>query len=382
MWPRPLLRLLAVTSFCLLFSARAALAQSEGQLAQTVKTILSKSFTPDWQGIEKLPGIKWAPLPPAMLTNCLPDGGCFTRQGTLVLGDKKFLVLASGARSMVSTIYFRNATSPIGEAPVVASLKQNGFSTDLVRCPVPNTIGGTNWYRLKAPSSEPGYLAVQSSCNGRPCEGFIISFGADLPPLQPNQLRLYSESCAATGPGATAARKPVSTLMPPEQLAQTFIALLPPVSGPAYQDWKVLPTLLPATEWAPGGPKQFPPNPMQYSGQLKLSGREFSVLASGQPAKVQSISFDEMRLHPRGEDLLSYLRAQGFDVKLTRCGPVYTQSINNWYAVTSPKTHPAMLRQSLRLDGNQIQDTYELRFDNTLPARDPRDRDPGVGGCK
>jgi hypothetical protein len=41
-----------------------------------------------------------------------------------------------------------------------------------------------------------------------------------------------------------------------------------------------------------------------------------------------------------------------------------------------------MLRQSLRLDGNQIQDTYELRFDNTPPKRDPRDRDPGVSGCK
>jgi hypothetical protein len=121
---------------------------------------------------------------------------------------------------------------------------------------------------------------------------------------------------------------------------------------------------------------------MQQSGQLTLSGREFSLLASGQPAKVQWITFDEMRLHPRGEDLLGYLRKQGFDVKLTRCGPVYTESINNWYAVTSPKTHPAMLRQSLRLDGANIQDTYELRFDNTLPKRYPRDRDPGVSGCK
>jgi hypothetical protein len=121
---------------------------------------------------------------------------------------------------------------------------------------------------------------------------------------------------------------------------------------------------------------------MQLPGQLTLSGREFSVLASGQPAQVQLITFDEMRLHPRGEDLLGHLRTQGLDVKLTRCGPVYTESINNWYAVTSPKTRPAMLRQSLRLDGSQIQDAYEIRFDNTLPKRDPRDRDPGVSGCK
>ena len=376
---RPFLRVVvwAISSFC--FLTPALVAQPEGQIAQTIKQILSKTFTADWQGIEKLSGIQWAPLPPTMLTNCLPDGGCFTRQGTLVLGDKKFLVLASGARTMVNHIYFRNAAAPIGEPAVVAALKQSGFSTELVRCPVPNTIGGTNWYRLKAASSEPGYLSVQTSCNGRPCEGFVVSLGPDLPPLQPNQLRLYSENCSATDAGG---RKPVSTSMPPEQLANVFVALLPPASGPAFYDWKTLPTLMPAAKWSPGGPKQFPPNPMQLSGQLTLSGREFSVLASGQPAHVQSITFDEMRLHPRGEDLLGHLRTQGFDVKLTRCGPVYIESINNWYAVTSPKTRPGMLRQSLRLDGNQIQDTYELRFDNTLPKRDPRDRDPGVSGCK
>jgi len=30
----------------------------------------------------------------------------------------------------------------------------------------------------------------------------------------------------------------------------------------------------------------------------------------------------------------------------------------------------------------QVRDTYQLRLDNTLPKRDPRDRDPGVGGCR
>jgi hypothetical protein len=48
----------------------------------------------------------------------------------------------------------------------------------------------------------------------------------------------------------------------------------------------------------------------------------------------------------------------------------------------SKGTHPVMLRQSIRYDGNQVQDEYELRLDNTLPKRDPRDRDPGVGGCQ
>ena len=69
-------------------------------------------------------------------------------------------------------------------------------------------------------------------------------------------------------------------------------------------------------------------------------------------------------------------------VQLTRCGPVYTESTNNWYALTSAGTRPAMIRQSLRYDGNQVQDTYELRLDGSLPTRDPRDRDPSVNGCR
>jgi hypothetical protein len=80
--------------------------------------------------------------------------------------------------------------------------------------------------------------------------------------------------------------------------------------------------------------------------------------------------------------VLGLLRAQGYDVKLARCGPVYTESTNNWYSVTSAKTKPVMVLQSIRLDGKQVQDGYAVRLDNTLPKRDPRDRDPGVGGCK
>ena len=32
-------------------------------------------------------------------------------------------------------------------------------------------------------------------------------------------------------------------------------------------------------------------------------------------------------------------------------------------------------------DGNNVQDTYEVRLDGTLPVRDPRDRSPGTAGC-
>ena len=61
---------------------------------------------------------------------------------------------------------------------------------------------------------------------------------------------------------------------------------------------------------------------------------------------------------------------------------VYTELTNNWYSVTGAATKPVMLLQSIRIDGKQVQDGYAIRLDNTLPKRDPRDRDPGVPGCR
>lgn len=70
-------------SFCQASSAHTA--APEEQLIEAVKVALGKNFNTDWSGLDTLPGIKWAPLPPANLQNCLPDGGCYARQGHGVL---------------------------------------------------------------------------------------------------------------------------------------------------------------------------------------------------------------------------------------------------------------------------------------------------------
>lgn len=41
------------------------------------------------------------------------------------------------------------------------ALKQAGFASELARCPVKGTIGGTNWYRLQSASTNPGVLSIQ-----------------------------------------------------------------------------------------------------------------------------------------------------------------------------------------------------------------------------
>jgi hypothetical protein len=353
----------------------------EEELAGIVKTYLGLGLPTDWDGLDKLPNARWAPLPPSMLKNCLPDGGCFARQGTVVVGGKTLALIATGARTMVLNVYFRNPGAPLGEESVVAALKQAGLTAELARCPVRGGAGSTNWYRLKGAKLAAGFLSFQAVRGPRPSEGLVLSHGDELPPLQPNQVAMYSEKC-----GAGAEQKPVATAKPHERLAEVVVALLGQAAGPAFYDWKALKDLPTEVTWNPpykGSPEPGDdPNPVWQSGNATWAGRKFSVLGIGNATQVRRITLEEGGMHPRGEHMLGVVYEKGITVRLVRCGPVYTGSTNNWYSLVSAKTRPAMIRQSIRYEGNQVQDSYELRLDGTLPARDPRDRDPGAQGCQ
>ena len=355
----------------------------ESELAGIVKAYLAMDLPTDWESLEKLPATRWAPLPPTALQNCLPDGGCFTRTGTATVGGRSLNVMVTGARTMVLNILMRNTGAPLGEPTIVAALKQAGLGAELARCPVRGGTGSTNWYRLKGAGVSPGFLSIQAARTGRPQEGYVLSYGEELPALQPNQLQLYSEQCE---PGATQA--PVSTLKPHEQLAQTFVAMLVPAGGAVLYDWKALPALTTGITWDSAGAKRVDysalgdANPVSLGGGMAYAGRKFSVRASGTATQVQAIYVEENGLHPRGEHLLGVVYEKGIAVRLVRCGPVYTESTNNWYSLNSNKTRPAMILQSIRYEGNNVQDSYVLRLDGTLPARDARDRNPGVSGCQ
>jgi hypothetical protein len=353
------------------------------ELAALARIWLALSQPTDWDGVDRLPGIKWAPLPATELRSCLPNGDCYARQGTGVLGGRSAVVVATGARTIVMTILIRNLGAPLGEAAVSASLEAAGLAPTLARCPTRTGVGGTSWYRLAGVGVAPGFLSVQPPGPGRPNEGYVITAGSQLPALQPNQLAHYTEQCA---PGAD--RKPVATAKPHEQLARTLVALLVPAAGAALYDWKALTALPTGITWTDGGPKPVDLtsrgdfNPLMLSGSATYAGRRFSVMATGSAAEVKAVHVEELGLHPRGEHLLGVVYERGIVVRLVRCGPIYTESTNNWYGLTSAGTRPAHVRQSIRHDGQQVQDSYELRLDGSLPARDPRDRDPGVNGCQ
>lgn len=374
----------AALTFLMFSPAARGAGKPEDALAAVFKAYYSSSFVADWSGVEALPGVQWAPLPPASLQNCLPDGGCFARQGKAAIGGRGLIAVASGARTIVGALYLRNATAPFGEPAVLAALAAAGMTAELARCPVPGTPGGTNWYRIAGEGANPGVLSVQTQCGARPCEGFVLTLGEELPSLQPQQVKMYSEQCT----GAPAERTAVSSALPHEALADALAALIPKTAGPALGDWNALAALPSGIEWPADGPKAMDltfkgdPNPMAKSSMLTLASRKFSVLASGSAEQPKVVYLDEMGMHPRGEHVLGVLYTKGLQVQLARCGPAYTESTNSWYSVKSAGTHPVMLRQSIRYDGNQVQDAYELRLDGTLPARDPRDRDPGVAGCQ
>lgn len=357
-------------------------AQRPSDLGGVAKVYFSSATSTDWDGLDALPGFRWAPLPPTSLPNCLANGDCFARQGAAVVGGRQLQVLATGARTIVGTLLLRSQGGPLGAPAILASLVTAGITTAAARCPADPARAATTWYRITGAGLVPGFVAIQPATAGRPNEGLTFIRGEQLPTLPPAQLTMYSDQCAAG-----AERKAVATRTPVESLADAIVALLSPTSGPALYDWGALRGLPVAFTWDGEVPKQVDltslgdPNPMSLNGTVSWGGRTFSLLASGTASQVKTIHLDEQGMHPKGEHVLGLVYARGIQVKKARCGPVYTESTNDWYALTGAATHAATIRQSIRYDGNRVQDAYELRLDASLPPRDPRDRNPGVGGC-
>lgn len=376
---RTALALFAILSALPLTAHRSPLTSHRAPFTQLVSAWLSRPST-DWDGLESLPGIKWAPLPPTSLKNCLPDGGCFARQGSATIDGRSITVMATGARTIVMNLYLRNAGAPFGDA-ILKALPESGIIATLARCPIKGTAGRTSWYRLSKGDAK-AILAIQPGTTAKPSEGYVLTDGDALPQLQPDQLAHYSEQCA---PGAEP--KPVSTVKPVVALADVITSLLVPAAA-AGLTWAELEKMGNGITWN-GQPKKMDlttlkndPNPMGLTGSATWAGRTFSLMAIGTATQVKNIYFDEGGRHPKGEHMLGVVYERGIAVKLVRCGPVYTESTNNWYSLTSKQTRPAMIQQSINYDGNLVADSYALRLDGTLPPRDPRDRDPGVGGCQ
>lgn len=343
----------------------------------------------DWRSIEAIPAIRWAPLPPKMLENCLPDGGCFTRGGRAMLGDRQVSVMATGARTMTSNVYFKNSGAHVGEAALVQGLSRAGLQPVLARCPAkPGAI--SKWWRIKTGGHVTGFVSRTVACGAAQCEGLAFHSGDQLPGLDPRELALYSESCGAGG----ASGAPLSVTLPHEEIARTIAAVLPTPAEPAPPSWAVIRARLPGLKWQPGAlMKRDPrlmydddPNTLSLAGygMAKLATREFSAQVTGDAKSAKLFRLEEQGSHPRGEDaaLLRSLQSMGFSIALARCGKPYTQQKLVWYRLASAKTRPSYLLIDTGFEGPREHARYRVYLDGLLPTLKPGEANAGSGACR
>jgi hypothetical protein len=344
----------------------------EDRLAQVMSALMlpagSQYTFRDWSALDAVKAVRWQPLPPKMLNDALSDGSYFTRGGVTDLGGRRADVTATGARTMVTNVYFRNAGAPLGEAAVLAALKRAGLGSDLARCPIKGSAtAGNKWWQIKGAGREAAWLRLRTSCEGAKCEEFGLLLGAKLPSLTPQESRLYTDRCAP-GAAAAAARAPWD-----EQLASLFAALIPQQG--AAVDWKALDRVT-AVRWQPLPPRESKQPPfddgsqLYRPGELDLGGRVLQVNATGTRERVLNVYLQDQATHADRGDALRALWSKGYAVQLARCGKAYQLSSQTWYRVNKAGAAPVAIRRGIRCDTPacpKADEDYRLAFTDTLP---------------
>jgi hypothetical protein len=358
-------------------------------VAGLIKSLMTHGGA-DWSSVEDVKAIAWKPLPPKMLQDCLPDGGCFTRNGSAKIGGQPVSLLATGARTMVFNFYIKNSGRHVGEAALVEALTGAGLGPVLARCPLkPNDAEhNSKWWRVKSGEAK-GFVSLTYSCGAKRCEGVGYSVGPDLPKLDPGELAMYSEQCVAS----VAAAKAVSSELPHQAIAKIIAATLPAANESQPYSWDILRSRVTGFSWNkalwphdPAISYDDDPNHWMLSGagMLSLATRDFSLAATGDKANARLLRMEEAGSHPKGEDtkLLQALRDDGFQVALARCGKVYTEQKLTWYKLTSDKKRGAYLLIDTGNEGKREHTRYRIYLDGQLPPLKQGEANAGTGRCR
>jgi hypothetical protein len=370
----------------------AAHAQSaEDQLAQVVAALMQPAGTdgsyPGWESLDAVKQIRWQSGPLTMLDDALPDGSYFTLKGLANLGGLPFGVVATGARTMVVNVYFRNVgKSPVGEQAVIAALKGRGFSLDLARCPIKGAApAGNKWWRIDGNGKRPAFFNAQTDCNGTKCEGYALLLGETLPTMTPQQQRFYTDRCSGEAAGQATATPTAWD----EQLASLFMVLIPlersgAVAWPEIDKAKMV-------TWAPMPPQQMPippwsdkENHFYRGGQADLGGRVLYLTATGSKDEVRNVHAEDAETQANRGDVFKVMQQKGFDVQLVRCGKLYQLSAAKWYRVTGQGKRPVILMRNVRCDTVACpkgQENYTLELDGVLPEFQAGEVEAVSGGC-
>jgi hypothetical protein len=314
----------------------------------------------------------------------LADGSYFIRTGTADLGGGGVAVTATGARTMVGTIYFADGHAPFEQAALLAALKDAGFAVRLLRCPAAGARqDSASWYRLTLAGKWPAVLGIDPGCRGGDrCAGVALRLGGDLPVLSPADARVVSDDCG----GSRAAVTPPGAPTDEEKIAGTIAALLPPAARPgsaiAWADlgkvsvvaWKEsMPRQVDASAWLDA-------NPRLLEGSIRLPTRRMTVFATGHAAGATDIYLrdDSFFSHT---DVFAALRRQGYAIALAACGKPYIRMREDWFRIDGRERAPAVLYRSRTCESGMCSENYAVLRAGRLPSK-PGLRQPGTAGCR
>jgi hypothetical protein len=361
-----------------------------GGLPGLIKPLLFPSATDAggaaWEDLEKDRAIRWGPGP-IMLSRASPDGNFFARPGQATLAGRPVTIAASGARSMIFSVYIRDPAPLAAPEALVGEFRQAGFEVSPARCPrVQGSAAPRRWYRLTLPKKNPVFLYAGPLASGG--AGYTLYF-ADLPEMTQAEAALYTEDCARlASPGATSGV--AASRAPTGQAAMVAVieAVLRPAGAPATLSWPSLATL-PALTWEGLTPKVMSNpwsdpgedrNPLLLGGEFRTETTRALAIATGDRRGASLIFLQNGRNLPRGA-VFDQLARDGYAITALRCGKPYTQMSQAWFRIAGPGKQPAILyRANHDFDGVLTED-YAVRLDNILPPALPGQTPPVGGRC-
>jgi hypothetical protein len=190
-------RIVALTSL-LIASVAVAAPPAPSSLAEFLKPflILPADSGGAWEDIDKVPGIRWT-SETTMTNKPSPDGNFFARIGQGSLGGRSLAVVATGARTMVFSLYIRDPAAAMDADALVASLRQAGFAVATARCAIdPRSATTRHWYRVTLAKKKPAFLFASASQN----RGAYTLYLNDLPAMTPADAATYTDNCSKVRP--------------------------------------------------------------------------------------------------------------------------------------------------------------------------------------
>jgi hypothetical protein len=340
----------------------------------------------DWQGLEKDRTVTWG-AGPVMLPRPSPDGNYFARPGQATVAGRKLLVVASGARAGVMSVYIGDPAPPAGGDAAAAAFRQAGFGVAPARCPVdPRGAAPKRWYRLTAAGKRPAFLAVTPLKSGG--EGYTLYLADELPPMSQAEATAYSDGCAGKGgqpDGAASAALPTTGQAGVVAVIEALLRPAPPASVPWASlanlpgvTWKNPKPLKMANPYTDGGADA---NPRLLEGEFRSATTRMRVLATGDERAAWRFSLMDGANLPRGA-VYDGLRLDGFAFTPVRCGKVYSDMSETWFQISGGGKLPAILYRAIhKNDGGPMTESYILRIDNTLPPIQPGQTAPVDRQC-